>query len=185
MRAMVFLAGAAALLAGCNKDAEKQTAEGMVRAALAGQGTVQAINLSKQSDNNYAGTATLRTPDGRTVTLNCTARRTGPDSNANFSASCGQALDQALLDEIKGMMRQALERQGSTVVQLELTKQDEDHATGSGEIRDPAGQIVHLTCSATRQDNGRFNPQCDPVGDAQQAAAPAAGEQEAPAENAQ
>lgn len=184
MRAFVFLAGATALLAGCNRDSDKQTAEAMVRAALVGQGNVQQVDLSRQGDNNYAGTATLRRPDGQTVRLNCTARRTGTDANANFQANCGQVLDQALIDEIKTTLRRSIEGTGATVTQIEMTRRDENAATGSAQARNPDGQVVQMTCEAARQADGTFNSRCQPVS---AAAEPAQGEgvPEAPADDAQ
>lgn len=185
MRTLVILAGAAALLAGCNKDSDKQAAEGMVRAALVGQGNVQQIDLSKQADNSYAGTVSLRTTDGRTVSLNCTARRTGTDSNANYNAHCGQVLDQALLDEIKTTLRRSIEGTGATVTQLDMTRRDDNAATGSAQARNPDGQIVQLTCEAARQADGTFNSRCQPVaGTAQGEQAPAQ-EEQAPTDDAQ
>jgi hypothetical protein len=179
MKALSISLGAmCVLLAGCGGDSDKQAAEGMVRAALVGQGNVQQLDLSKQSDNNYAGIATLRMPDGQTVRLNCTARRTGSDANANFTADCGQVIDQALIEQLKANMRRSLEQQSLTVADIQLTKQDEDHVTGFAQVSDTnTGESARLVCTGARQTGGRILARCDVPGGPAQDAAPAPAEE--------
>lgn len=184
MKAVVISLGAVILLAGCGKGSDKQTAETMVRASLAAQGNVQQVDLSPQGNNNYAGTATIRRPDGQVVRLNCTAQRTGPDGDVNFHTNCGQVLDQTLIDEIKATLRRSIEATGATVVQLDMTRRDDNAATGSAQARNPDGQIVQLSCEAARQSDGTFNSRCQPVSGTAEPA-PGEGEPEAPAEGGQ
>ena len=182
MRLALIFTGAAALLAGCNQNSEQQAAEGVVRAAVGVHGNVQQVALTRQADNNYTGTATIRRPDGQLIGFQCTVTRTGSDANVSFSANCGQVLDQALLDEIKASLRRSIEGTGASVVQLDMSRRDDNTATGSGQVRNPDGSIVQLTCEAARQADGTFNYRCQPVSEAA-APAPAPGEEEAaPAE---
>lgn len=189
MRLAVIALSGMALLAGCSGDSDKQTAEAMIRASLGSQGTVQQIDLTKQADSSFTGTATVRRADGQVVRLNCTARRTGGDANAQFVTNCGQVLDQALIDEIKTQLTRSIEGTGATVQQIDLTRRDENTATGSAQARNPDGQVVQMTCEAARQADGTFNYRCQPVsGSAASAPAPAGedpaagGEEPAPAE---
>jgi len=181
MKAFVVSLAAASLLTGCNRTSEEQAVESTVSNLLAQEGTVQQVDLTKGADNNYAGSATVRRADGVNVRLNCTVRRSA--TAGNFDILCGQVLDQALIDEIKSQLRNSLTAQNLTVSQMELSRQDEDHATGFAVVADASGQTTRLTCAMTRQANGRFNGGCE-GGDAPAAtAAPEpAGE---PAEGAQ
>ncbi len=159
----IALGAAATLLASCNRDSDKETAEALIRASMVGQGTIRQLDLSRQPDNNLAGTMTMQRPDGQVVRLTCTARRSGTATTGDFATSCGQVLDQTLLDEIEGLIRTLVEQRGGTVTRVEMARQDDDHATGEAEVRDPSGAIVRLRCTAARESNGRFNPRCDPV----------------------
>lgn len=196
MRPVVIALGAVALLGGCNRDSDKQAAEALIRASLVGQGNVQQLDLSRQADDNYSGTATVRRADGQVVRLNCTARRTGGEASVQFSTNCGQVLDQALLDEIKATLRRSIEGTGATVLQVDMSRQDENTATGSARARNPDGRIVQMTCEAARQADGTFNSRCQPVsGTVEPAPAPApalgedepapGGEEPAPADDQQ
>ncbi len=175
----VPLAAATLLLAGCNRASEGQLVENTVRGLLAGQGTVQSVSLTKGADNNYSGPATVRRADGAVIRLNCTARRTS--TAGNFDILCGQVLDQALIDEIKTAMRNSLTAQNLTVSQLEVSRQDDDHVTGFAEVADASGQTTRLTCTASRQSDGRFNGGCEGGEAPATAAAPAPGDEPAEA----
>ena len=182
MKAMVISLGAAcALLAGCNRGSEEQLVESTVSNLLAQQGAVQQVDLTRGADNNYAGAATIRRADGVTVRLNCTARRSA--TAGNFDILCGQVLDQVLIDEMKTRLRTSLTAQNLTITQLELSRRDEDHAAGFAEVADASGQTARLTCTVSRQADGRFNGGCE-GGGAPAAAAPAPQPAEEPAEEA-
>ena len=172
-----MLGASCALLAGCNRATEEQLVEGTVNGVLAQQGTVQQLDLTKGADNNYSGPASIRRADGVIVRMNCTARRAA--TAGNFDILCGQVLDQALIDELKTAMRASLAAQNVTVTQIELTRQDEDHATGFAMASNAGGQTIRLTCRAARQADGRFNGGCEQDVAPAQAAAPA---EEPPAE---
>ena len=184
MKAIVISLGAAcALLAGCNRNTEEQLVESTVGNLLASQGAVQQVDLTRGADNNYAGPATIRRADGVTVRLNCTARRSA--TAGNFDILCGQVVDQVLIDELKTRLRASLTAQNLTVSQMELSRQDDDHVTGFAEIADASGQTARLTCTVSRQADGRFNGGCEGGGAPAAGAAPVpAGEpaEEAPAD---
>jgi len=178
----ISLGAACLLLAACNQGSEEQHVENGVANALAPQGNVQQVDLTRGEGSNYAGTATVRRPDGQSIRFNCTARRN--EAQQQFDIRCGQLIDQALLDELKANMRRSLEQQALNVTAIDLTRQDDDHVTGYAEVSDPnTGESARLVCTGARRDGGRIEARCDVPGGPAPAtgAAPPAGEP-APAE---
>jgi hypothetical protein len=176
MKILAIPLGAALLLmAGCNRVSEEQAVENAVGATITsqGMGAVQQVDLTKQADNNYSGTATVRRTDGQTIRLNCTARHAA--TAGNFDIACGQVLDQVLIDEIKASLRTTLTGQGLTVTTIDLSRQDDDHVAGTATVRDASGNEIPLTCTGARQPSGRFNAQCDETAGARPAQPPAGG----------
>jgi hypothetical protein len=157
MKGFALLLGGTLLIAGCGQ-AEGPFVNKLVRDTLAPNGNVQQVEMTKQSDNSYSGFATVRLASGATTRFSCTAHRQG-NSN-NYEARCRQTLDQALLDELKGDLRRSFTSQGLTVLQLELTRQDEEHVTGYADVRDANGGEARLPCSGTREATGRVPVQC-------------------------
>ena len=156
----------------------KQHVENGVANTLASQGNVQQVEITKAANSNdYSGTATVRRADGRTIRFNCLARRN--EAQQQYDIRCGQAIDQAMLDELEASLRGQLEQQSLTVSEIELTKQDEDHVTGFAQVSDPAsGESARLVCTGGRQDGGRILTRCDVPG----GPAPNPGAAPAPAE---
>jgi hypothetical protein len=160
MKGFVVSLSGALLIAGCSSANEEQAVENLVRLTLAPNGNVQQVDLTKQSDNNYSGFATVRKPNGREVRLNCTARRAA--RAGNFDILCGQVLDQTLIDEMEASLRRSLVAQGGTVFAIELSRQDDNHVTGHADVRDARGAEGRLDCVGERQANGSFSAQCTP-----------------------
>lgn len=158
MKGFVVSLSAALLIAGCSSANEEQAVENVVRLTLAPNGNVRQVDLTKQSDNNYSGFATVRKPNGQEVRMNCTARRAA--TPGNFDILCGQVLDQILIDEMKASLRQSLAAQGGIVLAIELSRRDDNHVTGHADIRDSSGAEGRLDCLADRQANGSFRAQC-------------------------
>jgi hypothetical protein len=185
MKGFALLLGGTLLIAGCGQ-AEGPLVSNLVRDTLAPNGNVQQVEMTKQGDNNFSGFATVRMANGTTARFNCTATRRGN----NYTSQCRQALDQALIDELKASLRQSFTAQGLTVVQLELSRQDEDHVTGHVDLRAADGSEARLPCSGTREPTGRVPVECRAPATqtaqppAQEGAQPAEPE-EAPAEDAQ
>ena len=178
MKALSISLGALCLLlTGCNRQSEEALIENAVSNTLSAQGNVQQVDLTKGADNNYSGTASIRSADGQSIRFNCTARRN--EAQQQFDIRCGQVIDQVLLDQLKANMRRSLEQQSLTVADIELTKQDEDHVTGFAQVSDPnTGESARLICTGARQDGGRVMARCDvPGAPTQGAAAPSPAEE--------
>jgi len=181
MKTLAVSLGAVALLAGCNSNNEKQQVENTIRAQLSAEGTVTRVSMTKQGDGSYSGNAGVRMADGHEAQLNCTARL----DNSSYTGTCGQVIDQQLVDQLKGMIRQQLAARGLTVTEVEMARQDDNTIAGHAVVRDPAGNEVRTNCTAPRDAaTGRFALRCV---EAQGAAAPAsqAAEPAAPAEGDQ
>lgn len=150
MRAFVFLVGAAALLISCNSNSEQNRVESGVRNLLSEQGNVTELSMPKQGDGTYGGRAALRTADGATTHLNCTAARHGD----GFMSNCVQIIDDALLEQLKASLRRTFVGRGLTVLDFQLTKLDEDRISGHIDLRAPDGQEARLPCTGGRPASG-------------------------------
>ena len=177
MKAVVIL-GAAALLAGCNSNNEQNRVESGIRNLLSEQGNVTELSLTRQGDGNYAGPAAVRTADGATARLNCTATRQGDQ----YMTNCRQIIDDALLEQLKTSLRQTYAARGVTVVDFQLTRLDEDRIGGHIDLRAPDGEEARLPCTGGRptSGNGPISVNCQPPTGSAEAARPAP--EQAPAE---
>ena len=188
MKGFALLLGGTLLIAGCG-EAEGPLVSNLVRDTLAPNGNVQQVEMTKQGDNNYSGFATVRLASGATARFNCTATRRGN----NYVSQCRQAIDQALIDELKADLRRTFARQGLTVLALELNRQDDDHITGHADLRAANGEEGRMACAGERTAAGfpvNCRPPITPIPGSQTAQPPAQGAQpaepeEAPAEEAQ
>lgn len=171
MKAITISLGGALLLAGCTISSEEDQLENSIRENLSARGNVQDVQLTKQDDDNLSGFAVVRLPTGIEGRLDCTARRT---EGTNFSWRCVPSIDEALLTQIEGTIRQTLADQG-TVLAVEMTRRDADSMTGYAQIRDTAGNEGRLSCTATREtgEAGNFDWECAPPGREAPAGAPA------------
>ncbi len=159
MKVMVLLF-VGALVAGCTQN-EQAFVDNLVREAVSNNGQPQDVAMTKQGDNSFSGTATVRKPDGQTMRFNCTARREGDTSR--YNARCLQIVDQGMLDSMENEIRQSLTRNGAQVVSVDLNRQDDNKMTGFVEVSD-GGSTVRAACEATREnpDSAAFRWQCTP-----------------------
>lgn len=160
MKAVVLLFAGAALVAGCSQN-EQAFVDNLVREAVSNNGQPQEVAMTKQADNSFSGTVTVRKPDGQTMRFNCTARREG--DTTRYNARCLQSVDQAMLDSMENEIRTNLTGNGAQVVSVELNRQDDNKMTGFAELRDGSG-TVRAPCEATREngDSASFRWQCRP-----------------------
>lgn len=161
MKAKVSMAGLAALaLAGCNLVSHEDEIENSITHTLAGDGNVVEVEMTRQDENNLTGFAVVRGRDGRDRRLNCTARRT---EGANYDWRCLQPIDETLIQEIEGQIRSELE-QRATVLEVDMSRQDDNNMTGFARLQDAAGNEIRTNCTATRNlpGNGNLSWRCSP-----------------------
>jgi hypothetical protein len=159
MKRFALLLGGTLLAAGCNSG-EGPFVNNLVREAVAPNGNVQQVEMTKQGDNSYSGFATVRVANGQLTRFICTASRQG--SSSTYEARCLQVIDQAVIDELKQNIRRSFTSQGVTVLRLELTPQGEDRVTGYADVREPSGAEGRLPCAGARDANGRIPVECRP-----------------------
>jgi hypothetical protein len=187
MKSLSIILGAATLLlTGCGQS-EQTFVDNLVRQAVSNTGEAQEVAMTKQADNSFSGTATVRRrPDGQTVRFNCTARRQG--DTTQYLANCLQVVDQLMVDTMKAEIRRGLTANGVEVLNIDLTIRDQNRMTGFADVR-AGGETIRTNCEATREapDSAAFRWACNPSADgaatAQQAAPAPAGV--APAEDGQ
>jgi hypothetical protein len=176
MKKFAAVALVALALGGCTMESQEDQLENSIRSELGNQGsTVQEVELTKQENGNMTGYAVVREASGRTGRLACTAGPTG-GSSTNFSWHCSPAIDQAVEQEMNGIVRREYESRGAEVLEVAMHRaNDDNHMTGTARVRDGSGTESRLTCSAERDANtpGTFGWQCAPAGEGA-AAAPAA-----------
>lgn len=173
MRAFVFMAGATALLAGCNSGGDQQLVENGVRAMLSPQGNVTQVSMTKQQDGGWQGYALVRAADGHEARVNCRSTTSG-------DLTCSQGIDHQLTDQVIATLREQFTARGLTVVDVQMAKENDDLISGNAVIRDRTGAEQRVHCTAPRDPaNGRFGLNCREAGPQTQGTAQ--GEQPAPA----
>lgn len=146
MKALLVSFGAATLLAGCAGSDEQQM-ENAIRTGLTNAGEVQEVDLTQQADGNMSGFAVVRGQDGNVIRVNCTANRT---QGRQFAWRCAApARSPQALENMKNLIRQSYAGE-ATVLQIELSWQDDDHMTGFVMLRDRAGNEGRHICTAAR-----------------------------------
>jgi len=169
MKTFFIPLGLGLLVAGCNISSEEDQLENSIRANLGAQGNVQQVELTRQDENNLSGFAVVRDSSGIEGRYSCTAQRT---QGTNFNWRCNQQIDDQVITRVENEIRQNLARQAE-VVQIELSRQDDNRMTGYALLRGADGSEVRTNCTATRsaENAANFDYQCAPEG---QGAAPAA-----------
>ena len=159
-RAIVLLAAAVGGLAACTFASEEDQLENSIRASLSNQSEVKQVEITRQDDDNFTGFALIRDRNGRDGRMACTARRT---EGSNFSWRCLPAIDESVVREMETNIRTELERQAN-VLEVDLTRQDDNRMTGFARVQDAAGNEVRTNCTATRSAEGssNFNWRCQP-----------------------
>ena len=160
MNKIIILAGCVFAVAACGNPEDQL--EGSIRNGLAAQGNVQEVELTRQDDDHMNGFATVETANG-TTWLDCTAERQGTGSD--FRWRCAPTIDDAMLRNLEGTIRQSLSAQAS-VDEVHMARQDADHATGYAILHDGAGNSIRTECTANRSPGGEgaLAWQCAPGG---------------------
>ena len=160
-------------LAGCEMESNENRLENAIRADLGNRQTsVDTIEMTEGEDGNMTGYAMVREASGRSGRLNCSAFRQGD----NYNVTCSPAIDEAVLNEMEGLIRRELEQQAQ-VTEVDMQRHNDDnHMRGHVVVGDGAGNQARLACTAERDSTniGTFNWQCAPEGEAA-AGAPAGG----------
>ena len=158
MKALAISLGLGLALAGCNVSSEEDQLEESIRNNLSAQGNVQQVELSRQDENTLTGFAILRDQNGLEGRYSCTARRT---EGTNFNWQCQQQIDDQIIQRMENNIRQELAQQAE-VLQVELSRQDDNRMSGYALLRDQSGMEVRTNCTATRNASNaaNFNWEC-------------------------
>lgn len=150
-RKLIGLAAVAALAAcGAAAAGDEERIEASIRDGLKAQGEVEAVSLARQDPDHFTGEATVRDGEGQQRRMICTAERAG----TSFNWRCAQAIDEALLGEVEGLIRDRMSELGEvTEVALERAG-DEDNMAGHVVYRDRSGGEVRMPCRAVRDAAG-------------------------------
>ena len=179
MKREAILLGCALAAAGCSMSGQEEALENSIRENLGSRGEVKQVEMTKQDADRMNGFAVVRASgapaDSR---LDCTATRDPAKGASYYNWRCVPAIDEALLTQMEGTIRQALAAQAS-VQEVEMTKQDANRMTGFATLQDPAGNEIRTNCTATRDndDQGNFSWECQ-AADGSGGAAPAEGEEQ-------
>jgi hypothetical protein len=174
MKSLAICLGCTLALAACSSESDENRMENAIRAELSKNATVSQVEMTRQGDN-MVGFAEVRSADGSEGRLNCTAT---PDTTkaGSYNWRCLPAIDQHMVDNMEGTIRQSLAQQGD-VREVHLTRQDDMRMTGFAVVRDASGNEVRANCTATRENeaSNHLNWRCEPA-DSQGAAPAPAGE---------
>jgi hypothetical protein len=163
MKTHAIYLGCALAVAGCSMASSEDRMENAIRAELSKNGaTVNQVEMTKEGDN-MIGFAEVRGADGSEGRLNCTAT---PDTAkaGSYNWRCLPAIDQRMVDNMEGTIRQSLAQQGE-VREVELTRQDDMRMTGHAVVRGGDGEEVRANCTVTRENeaSNHFNWRCAPA----------------------
>lgn len=154
-----------AVLAACGAaSSDEDRIEASIREGLKAQGNVEEVSLVRQGADRFTGEATVRDDQGQQRRMTCIAERTGE----TFNWRCAQAIDEAMLREVEGLIRERLSELG-TVTEVALERAgDEDNMAGYAVYRDPAGGEIRTPCRAVRDAAGdnRFSWRCGEAAEA-------------------
>lgn len=168
MKTIAICLGCTLALAACSMASDEDRMENAIRDELSKNGNVSQVEMTRQGDN-MVGFAEVRGPDGNEGRLTCTAT---PDTTkaGSYNWRCLPAIDQRMVDNMEGTIRQSLAQQGE-VREVELTRQDDMRMTGHAVVRDGEGNEIRANCTATRENeaSNHFNWRCAPA-DSQAAA---------------
>ena len=159
MREFSIVLGAAFALGACSVESDEDRLESTIREKLAGQGSVQEVEMKKQGDGGMAGHVIIKEPNGRVGRLACSALPGG--SGSGYDWRCSPAIDEKTLREMEDVIRAELSKRGP-VLRIEMKRAgDDDHMSGLAVVKDEAGDEFRLTCSATRSGEGaKFSWRC-------------------------
>jgi hypothetical protein len=171
MKRLAILLGCALAVTACTSQEDQL--ENAMRERLSERGNVQEVEMTRQDENRMTGHALIRTANGQTGRLDCSATRDPSKGAAYYDWRCVPAIDEALLSQIETTIRQSLS-QRAEVLEVDMNRRDNDHMTGFVRVRDSDGAEVRANCSASRDndDQGNFSWRCGEDADSG-AAAPA------------
>jgi len=162
MKTIAICLGCTFALAACSMASDEDRMENAIRAELSKTGNVTQVEMTQQGDN-MTGFAEVRSADGSEGRLNCTA---APDTTkaGSYNWRCLPAIDQRMVDNMEGTIRQSLAQQGE-VREVELTRQDDTRMTGHAVVADGNGNEVRANCTATRENeaSNHFDWRCVPA----------------------
>lgn len=167
MKALIISFGLALTFGGCNMTSEEDQMEASIRNNLSAHGNVQQVELRRQDENNYSGTAVVRDANGVEGHFSCTAQK----ADTNFNWRCNQQVDDQIIQRTEATIRGELARRGE-VHQVELTRQDDNRMSGYALVVGPDGSEVRMDCTASRpsMETTDFSWQCVPPGQGQESA---------------
>ncbi|HMG48767.1 MAG TPA: hypothetical protein VK614_15070 [Allosphingosinicella sp.] len=162
MKTIAIYLGGALALAGCTMASDEDRMENAIRAELSKNGTVNQVEMTRQGDN-MTGFAEVRANDGSEGRLNCTATRDAAKAGS-YNWRCLPAIDQRMVDNMEGTIRQSLAQQGE-VREVELARQDDMRMTGHAVVRGGDGEEVRANCTVTRENeaSNHFDWRCAPA----------------------
>jgi 3-oxoacyl-[acyl-carrier-protein] synthase III len=131
-------------LSACEKPEE--LLENSIRSELSKQGEVREVDMRADGDDRLSGFAVVKGPQGDSR-LNCKATK---KSSTEYDWECNQVVDEAALKGMEDSLRQSLEAQQLTVMEIDLQKAGEDNMKGHAMVRDDEGAQGRLTCTAAR-----------------------------------
>ncbi len=158
MRKTSLVIGAALALAACSSDAEQ--VENSIRETLGNEATVEQVEMNQQSDGNMIGYAVVRDKEGRRSSMNCDAH---PQSGDKYAWKCAPRIDAETEKDISDTMRARLAGSGEVLEMTMKRKDDDNHMAGKARVKTPDGAEHVLNCTAARQENGQFLPNCEEV----------------------
>ena len=121
--------------------------------------TVKQVEITRQDDDHMTGFAEVRAADGSEGRLACAATRNPSKGASYYDWRCNPAIDQRVLDQMEGTIRETITAQGGQVRQVELNRVDDSRMTGFAVAADSAGNETRATCTATREsENTRASP---------------------------
>jgi hypothetical protein len=163
--------------AGCSfsvgESEENQLANNIRGELTKGGATVKQVEVTRQDDDHMTGFAEVRAVDGSEGRLNCTATRDPSKGARYFDWRCRPAVDERVVNQMEGTIRETITGQGGQVRQVELSRVDDMRMTGFAVVADGAGNETRASCTATRENesSARFTWECRPEGQAPAAAA--------------
>ena len=143
---MKYWIPALALLALSACEQPEELLENSIRTELSKQGEVREVDMTPDGEDRLNGFAVVKGPQGDSR-LNCKATR---KNDTEYDWQCNQVIDEAVLTGMENSLRQQLEAQDLTVLEMDMQKDGDDKMKGHALLRAPDGEEGRLTCSAER-----------------------------------
>lgn len=167
MKQTVFALSLLLASVACTMESQENQLANNIREELTKRGsTVKQVEITRQDDDHMNGFAEVRAADGSEGRLNCNATRNPSKGSSYYDWRCNPAVDQRVVDQMEGTIRDTFTAQGGQVRQVELNRVDDSHMTGFAVVADGAGNETRANCTATRENesSARFTWECRPEG---------------------